>query len=121
ETIKVRLRQGSEILEEKRVALGNASLVEAEFTIVSSKPGLRHYVVEVEPLEQEFTDENNRARAYVEVMDAREKILLAAAAPHPDIKALKSAIEQKDNYELSLYIPGMNTLKEDKYDLVILH
>lgn len=121
ETIKVRLRQGSEILEEKRVPLGNASLVEAEFTIVSSKPGLRHYVVEVEPLEQEFTDENNRARAYVEVMDAREKILLAAAAPHPDIKALKSAIEQKDNYELSLYIPGMNTLKEDKYDLVILH
>lgn len=120
-TIRVRLKQGGKILEEKNVQIGEKTLVETEFTIVSSRPGLQHYIVEAEPLEQEFTDQNNSAHAYIEIMDAREKILLAASGPHPDIKALKSVVEQKDNYEFSLFIPGITSLKEDKYDLVIFH
>jgi len=121
QTIRVKLKQSGKTLEEKSIQLAGKTLVETEFSIASSKPGLQHYIVEVEPLEQEFTDQNNSAHAYIEIMDAREKILLAASGPHPDIKALKSVIEQKDNYELSLFIPGITSLKEDKYDLVIFH
>ncbi len=121
QTIRVKLKQSGKTLEEKSIQLAGKTLVETEFSIASSKPGLQHYIVEVEPLDQEFTDQNNSAHAYIEIMDAREKILLAASGPHPDIKVLKSVIEQKDNYELSLFIPGITSLKEDKYDLVIFH
>src|SRR5690606_21615972 len=49
------------------------------------------------------------------------KILLAAAAPHPDVKALKSAIETDENFEVTLFLPDIFPLKKADYDLVMLH
>ena len=49
-------------------------------------------------LSGEFSNRNNRQDVYVEVIDGKEKILLLALAPHPDVKALKSIIEKNENY-----------------------
>ena len=59
------------------------------------------------------------------MIDGRQKILLLALAPHPDIKALRSLIESNDNYELDVDIltvsPNPNQPIVKPYDLVILH
>src|SRR5690606_33529293 len=44
-----------------------------------------------------------------------------AAVPHPDIKALKLAIETDDNFETELFMPGITDLEAGNYDLAILH
>ncbi|HAS47480.1 MAG TPA: hypothetical protein DCS93_43795, partial [Microscillaceae bacterium] len=79
------------------------------------------YMVYVDALENEFTKDNNARDVYIEVIDGKEKILVIAPTPHPDIKALKSAITKNENYSFDLHIPGITKLKNEKYDLVIAH
>lgn len=119
-TVNVRLKHNGKVIENQKVTLKNAP-TEVNFMVTASDRGLQRLVVEVVPQASEFTTKNNTANAYIEVVDGREKILLAAAAPHPDIKAIKSAIEKESNYELVTYIYGIDEFKEARYDLVILH
>ena len=88
---------------------------------------MQHYVVQVQAMEGEFTLQNNIKNVYIDVLDSKEKILVVAASPHPDIKAIRSIVERNENYEFEVYIPGLSpeadrTFKPDnKYDLVIFH
>ncbi len=100
----------------------NSQLITSDFRIPADEQGLQHYVVEVNRHPQEEVTLNNRQDIYVDIVEGKEKILLAAGAPHPDIKAIKSALSKNENYEVSTYIPSLNTtLPTDVFDLVILH
>jgi hypothetical protein len=92
-----------------------------EFELEAEESGMQRYEVVVNPLASEFSKDNNKLDAFIEVVEGKEKILLLASAPHPDLKALKSIIEKNDNYEIDMVIPGFNSKNEEKYDLVILH
>lgn len=92
-----------------------------EFVLDADEAGLQRYRVKLVPLEGEFSTANNEQQAYLEVLEGKQKILIAAAAPHPDIKAIRSALEQNTNYEILLYIPGLNELPEGPFDLLVLH
>jgi len=93
------------------------------FQTTSSQKGVQHYVVEVLPQSGEFTTRNNRRDVYIDIIDGKEKILLLALTPHPDIKALRSIIERNQNYELDIRIlnAGGADIPNKPYDLVILH
>ena len=55
-------------------------------------------------------------------MKGRLRVLLAGAAPHPDLKALRAAILGNDNFDLTLALPGVAPLPADAdFDVVILH
>ena len=92
-----------------------------EFELEAEESGMQRYEVFVNPLSSEFSKDNNRLDAFIEVVEGKEKILLLASAPHPDLKALKSIIEKNDNYEIEMIIPGFDNKSEEKFDLVILH
>ncbi|HEY8402653.1 MAG TPA: VWA domain-containing protein [Cytophagaceae bacterium] len=122
ENLQVILRQGTNVLERKVVRLNSDNdITEVEFYTSSEQQGMQHYVVEVVPVKGEFTLKNNVGHAYIDIINNKEKVLIIALTPHPDIKAIKSAIDKKENYEVYTYIPGLNELKEEKYDLVIFH
>lgn len=120
--VSITLRKQGRALENKIVTLqGGSGLQTVEFEVEAEFSGMQRYEVFVNPLPDEFSLENNTLNAYVEVVEGKEKILLLALSPHPDLKALKSLIEKNDNYEVDMVISGINQRKEDKYDLGILH
>lgn len=90
-------------------------------TLHAAKPGIQRYRISVSPLQGEISKDNNYQEIVVEVLDSRQKILLLQAAPHPDVAALKQAIEKNKNYSLD------NMLLSDfhgslaSYSLIILH
>jgi hypothetical protein len=119
---KVALKKGAVVIDTKTIKLdGKSQITEVDFLVNPEKPGLQHYTVEAEILPGEFSKKNNVAHAYIDVINGKEKILIVAFSPHPDIKALRSALEEKENYEVEVHIPGINKLKPEKYDLVIFH
>lgn len=121
-TVNIFLKQNGKILEKKSFPIkSNKGISEVEFQGTTDQKGLQHFVLEVELQQGEFTPKNNFAHAYIEVIEGKEKILLVAPTPHPDIKAIKSSIEKKENFEVQVYIPGFSELKIEKYDLVIFH
>jgi hypothetical protein len=127
QNVTVRITKQGRVIASKEVKLASErELNRVEFLLDAEKEGMQHYVVEIEPIEEEFTTQNNIAHAYIDVIEGKEKILLVAAAPHPDIKAIRSAIEGNQNYELQIHIPSLSATNEKqkletRYDLIIFH
>ncbi|EMR04084.1 hypothetical protein [Cesiribacter andamanensis] len=122
QAVTLNVRLGGKVLQQKQLRFPNgASLLEEEVVLNADEAGLQHYIFEVSGAPNEYTLSNNRRHAYVEIIEGREKILIAAASPHPDITALRRAIEKNQNYQTFVYIPGLSPYQEEEYDLVILH
>ncbi|MDQ3393814.1 MAG: VWA domain-containing protein [Bacteroidota bacterium] len=118
----VTIKRNNKILSTKNVALTKSDeIYSVEFLLEADITGIQHYVVEVQHKEGEFTKENNIKHAYIDVVEGKEKVLLVAQSPHPDIKAIRYALEKNENYEISLFIPDLQEHKEEKYDLIIFH
>lgn len=64
--------------------------------------GLKHYRVSLSAINGEATVSNNSRDIYIDVVESKQKVLIVAAAPHPDLAAFKSAIESSQNYEVTL-------------------
>ncbi|MBX2841512.1 MAG: VWA domain-containing protein [Flammeovirgaceae bacterium] len=124
----VLLQQKGKELERKVIEFSSDNGIQnVDFLVEANEEGMQHYVVRVIPINGEFTTENNIKNVYIDVLDSKEKILLLAAAPHPDIKAIRSIVEKNKNYDFEVYIPGLtpnadqNFKIDEKYDLVIFH
>ena len=120
--VNVSLKQNNQLIETRNITLGNENQVQnIDFLIKANQKGIQHLMIEVTPQSGEFTIQNNYRDAFVEIIEGKEKILLMAFSPHPDIKALKAVIESNENYEFEYHIAGIGSPKQKKYDLVILH
>ena len=86
----------------------------------ANKPGVLPFHIRLKTITGETITENNYDIAYVEVLDGRQKIILLYDAPHPDIKALKNAIEQNKNYQIEVSDIKSATLNYKDADLIIL-
>lgn len=83
--------------------------------------GMLKYRVVLTQLEGEVTYKNNTSPFYIEVVDEREKIAIIYNAPHPDIAAIKSALELSDKYQLDVMSIDEFKGSLNPYSLVILH
>lgn len=97
----------------------NSSVV--SFNIEAKSIGLQKYTATIEPLNGEHTLKNNSKSFYVDVLESKQKILLLANAPHPDIAQIKRAIESNKNYEVTSKIITDFNNKTEAYSLIILH
>jgi hypothetical protein len=117
--------KGKSIASESISFSRNNQLQQVRFLIDAEENGLQRYSISLEQLDEEFTYANNYQQAYIDVIDGKEKILIVAPSPHPDIKSVTAAIEKNENYEVHLYIPGIQDMPtselEKELDLVILH
>ncbi len=110
------------MISEKNINIsGDQFNTNVNWEISADAPGIRHYQVRIQTLEGEITTDNNIQDIYIEVLDARQKILLLANSPHPDINAIKQAIESNQNYEVEIQLAGELKGNISEYDLVILH
>lgn len=91
------------------------------FLLTADKGGLQRYDVHISPAQGEQNRNNNHASFVVDVIDKREKILLLAGAPHPDISALKQAIENNQSYEVEVKLAEGFSASLKPYSLAILH
>ncbi|OGX81481.1 hypothetical protein BEN47_05525 [Hymenobacter lapidarius] len=122
-TATVELREGTRVLDRARVALPTGRRrAKATFQVTAPAPGKRRYEVRVVPQPGEFTPLNNARTAFIEIVKGKLRVLLAGAAPHPDLKALRAAILANDNFDLTLALPGVAPLKAGAdFDVAILH
>jgi hypothetical protein len=87
----------------------------------AKKSGLQKYSVSIDPVDGELSRENNRKDIFVEVLDSKSKVLLISGAPHPDISALRQAIESNMNYEVDEVLASDFKGNADAYSMVILY
>lgn len=83
--------------------------------------GLKRYRIEVEPLANEISTANNISEFFIEVIDSRQKILILAAGPHPDVGALKQALEENENFEIEVSMIENFQGNINNFDVVVWH
>ena len=107
---------------EKTQEIKLTSIQEVNITLEATSAGLYRYSAQVSTFEDEASQTNNQLDFYVDVIEGKENILIAATAAHPDIRAIRSALSQSENYETFVYIQGLSPLQTDiKYDVLIYH
>ncbi len=122
--LDLEVRQGDKVVAKQSINSGNREFIQADFLLEASEKGLQRYEVRLIPDPLESNRLNNRATAFVDVVEGRKSIVVVAPSPHPDIKALRSVVEQNANYEFRLHIPRVQELPQEfwteaKADLVI--
>lgn len=116
-----------QLLENGQVIATTALSVNAQqydrtisFSIKATKAGMHHYTINIPSAEGEVNTPNNRKDVFVEVVDEQKKILIAAAAPHPDIKAIQEALSSMESYKVTVKMANEMPSMFD-YQVVILH
>lgn len=91
------------------------------FLVKADKAGLQQYTVSIPKVGNEQNLNNNKTSVFVEVIEEKKKILLLAAAPHPDIKAISEALKGLDQYELTIKLASEMPGSFQEYACIILH
>jgi len=92
-----------------------------KITIKAQSMGMKKYKVVLTQLEGEITYKNNVASFFIEVIDQKEKIAIIYNGPHPDIAAIKSALDLSDKYVVEEFPVDQFKGSTQPYSLVILH
>lgn len=121
-TSQLTVRQGKRTIHSSTINITNNDFFETrEVTIEANRSGVQKYTVSLSSVNGEATKANNTRDFYIDVLDARQKILLLAESPHPDMAAIKKTIANNKNYEVE--IQYADNFKENilDYDFVVLH
>ena len=92
-----------------------------EVTLDANAAGVQRYRIAVNTVAGEVTTTNNVKDIFIDVLDARQKILIIADSPHPDLTAIRQSVIQNKNYEIKIEYAGRRTEKIADYNFVILH
>lgn len=89
--------------------------------IASNRVGVQRYKVSLTPIENEKNKKNNQKSFAIETIDEYTKIALISTVSHPDLGALKSAIETNEQRLVKICSPTEYLANMDSYGLVILY
>ncbi len=92
-----------------------------EIILDADRVGVQTYRISIDGISGESSRYNNRKDIYVDVLDARLKILLLANGPHPDITALKQILSINKNYEITTRYIAESNQSLNNFDFVVLH
>jgi hypothetical protein len=91
------------------------------FEIDANEIGFQQYEVKVKTIQGEKSTQNNKQHFYIEVLDNRNQVLLISSAPHPDITAIKSALDKVTNLKVEVATFDTWKNKKQNYNLIIWH
>ena len=74
------------------------------FELKAEEPGLQKYTASLSVVDGERERVNNVLTFYTDVIDGRHKVAIIGNAPHPDLAALKQAVESNPNYEAEVVL-----------------
>ena len=91
------------------------------FSLKADQPGMHHYTIGLPESEGEKNVANNKKDIFVEVVQEKKNILIVAAAPHPDVTAIREALSGMEAYNVTVCMAADFPYKLDQYSAIILH
>mgnify|MGYP001167798293 CR=1 FL=1 len=124
EKVNLTVKAKNSIVFQKVIEIEEEDFIKSVFFYVKSfKPGLNKFDISISPnsFRSENNTDNNYSSFYIDIVDNEKNILMLYDFPHPDISALKSAIQLDKQYNISVH--RIADFKKNIYDfdLVILY
>ncbi|MBM3437072.1 MAG: hypothetical protein FJY07_12755, partial [Bacteroidetes bacterium] len=87
----------------------------------ANESGLQRYSLRLRGAKDEVSTENNFQDIFIDILEDRQKILILAQSPHPDISAIKQAFASNKNYTIENYLIDEFDKEVKGYNLIIFH
>lgn len=121
-TSRLTVSKGRDVLFNSQVRFdGDHYLETLSIELEADQPGIQRYSVELTAVDAEISLANNKQEFYIEVIDGRQKLLVLAHAPHPDVGAIRQALEANGNYEVTGSLLSSFEGNVEAYNLIIMH
>lgn len=130
QTIAIVLKKNGVIQDRKTVRTTQTrSIHQVQFDVLNEEEGTYNYSIEIEPVQGEWSTENNNRNFSIQADDEKTSILYLSFELHPDVGAIKSILQQNASIELDerVWLTGNNFIQgsipgpSETYDLVIVH
>lgn len=122
ESTDVMVKKGDQVLFTRKILFTSGKSVQkVNILLEAREKGMQRYSVIVTPVNGEISKVNNQQDFFVEVSEARQKIAILYQSPHPDIAAIRSALESSLKFDVEEHKIDDFNQPPDKYDLIILY
>ena len=122
EEVTISISHKGKTIQSKNISITSENFSNTiQFVIDADKPGVQTYQVNVTLPKNDKNKFNNSFSFIVDVIDNREKILILANAPHPDISAIEQSIASLQTYEVEIALAAEFTKPLKPYALIITH
>jgi hypothetical protein len=120
--INLTVHQDNQLVLSKALSIRSDDyFVTESLSLKPPKEGIVKYIVRLDGIGGEQNLTNNVHEFSINVISEKQKILILAHGPHPDLAAITSALKDQHNYETEI----LTSFKEDinfmDYGLVIVH
>lgn len=123
-TLSVSKVEGNNVRRLQEIPLNidrNDFFTTQEVILDATPAGVQRFRISLSAVPNEVSTANNTKDIFIDVLDARQKVLVLANAPHPDITALKQSLTTNENYEVKVAYVSNFTEPIAEYDMVVLH
>ena len=115
------VKNGSRVFS-KRVRFSPENPVQTvTANLVSNTKGVHYYTASISSIANEKNTKNNYKSFSVEVLDEQTKVLLLGSFLHPDLGALKKAIESNKQRKVDIALIQDKNINFDDYQLYVLY
>jgi len=122
ETVKAKVYANGKLIETRKIKVTSNSFAKSEkFDLKVKEPGKLRLGIVLSADIEENNIANNSKSVFVDVLDARQKILVMANAPHPDISAIKQALTGFKSYQVDVVFAQNKNIVLNDYSLIVLH
>ncbi|MFN0030669.1 MAG: hypothetical protein ACKVOR_00770 [Flavobacteriales bacterium] len=114
-------RKGQNLFTKQIAFNGERYAEDVNVILDATEIGLQKYTVTISSVSDEITYANNRKDIFIDVLDSRQKVLILAYSPHPDLNALRDAMVSNKSYQVDLKLAEDFSGNIADYSLVIFH
>ena len=102
--ITVSLYEGNELSDQENITLSSTGIQNISFNYTPKTPGEKKLTVSVSPLEEEFTQENNRSVFYINILSNKVRVMILAGSPSSDLTFIRTTLESDENLNVKSYV-----------------
>ena len=116
------ITEAGQNLYRKQIVLSeteNSQIINA--VLDATTVGIKNIKISLSPLENERNIANNSRQIGIEVIDEKTNIALVSNMLHPDLGALKKAIESNEQRSVSIIKPSLSPNELEQFDLFIIY
>jgi hypothetical protein len=118
----VDLLQGNSVLKQAPLNVDkDRYITSVRFEVTAKGKGFQKFSIAVPRAANEVNERNNKMDFFVNVIDDATKILILTAAPHPDVNAIRDALESVPQYKVDVRTGNDFPADAGKYNLVIAY
>lgn len=116
------IENNKKLVYSSTIAVGSDDDFRLEFAnLEATEVGMQHYKVKIRQFDGETNLRNNEHEFVIRILESKQKILMLSDGPHPDLGALRTSLNELQNYDVKIVTGNEAPDSLSTYSLIVLN